>query len=245
MAALPKFSFTGWNSQSLAPKVNPAAVAPPTLEKVNLRGTTSSNVRRTGAPLGIEQTAFGSPGASIEGGMSIDNGIVYQNGKPIGPIGSPAAMALGVTSSGSTGQLVGQTNAANTNLPAWLQAEVDRLNAQDALRTQMAGQVTGGGAPTQNIGDILQGVAAVTGARSQFNTSLNQINEQARLQNLIQQRSQLRPTGGFGFNDPTQVPRMLDLERQISGYQNVNLPLAAGAVGGFRSSGWVNPFRTF
>lgn len=144
------------------------------------------------------------------------------------------------------GQLVAQTNAANTNLPAWLQAEVDRLNAQQALRTQLSGQVTGGGgAPTQNIGDILQGVAAVTAARGQFNTSLNQVNEQARLQNLIQQRNQLRPTGGFGFNDPFMVPQQRALDQQIDAYRNVNLPLAAGAVGGFRSSGWVNPYRTF
>lgn len=186
MAALPKFSFSGWSSSRISPQVNPAAVP-------------------------ITTPGLAPPGGTVT----------------------------------APGQLVGQTSAANTNLPAWLQAEVDRLNAQDALRTQMAGQVTGGAAPTQNIGDILQGVAANTAARSQFNTSLNQINEQARLQSLIQQRSQLRPTGGFGFNDPLQVPRMLDLDRQISGYQNVNLPLAAGAVGGFRSSGWVNPYRTF
>lgn len=180
--ALPKFSFSGWTSQSLAPKVAPAAVP---------------------------------------------------------------SVTPGLTAPTAPGQLVAQTSAANPNMPAWLQTEVDRLNAEQALRTQLAGQVTGGVAPNQNIGDILQGVAAVTSARGQFNTSLNQINEQARLSNLVQQRSQLRPTGGFGFNNPLQVPAMLDLDRQIEGYRNVNLPLAAGAVGGFRPSGWVNPYRTF
>lgn len=214
MAALPKFSFSGWTSQSLAPKVNPATVPP-----VGLPAAPT-----VGLPPGV-RNVVGSAGS-------------FNTLRPQ-PITTP-----GLTAPTAPGQLVAQTSAANTSLPAWLQAEVDRLNAQDALRTQMAGQVTGGGG-TQNIGDILQGVAAVTSARGGFNTSLNQINEQARLQNLITQRSQLRPTGGFGFNDPLQVPRMLDLDRQISGYQNVNLPLAAGAVGGFRPSGWVNPFRTF
>jgi hypothetical protein len=146
----------------------------------------------------------------------------------------------------SPGQLVAQTNAANTNLPAWLQTSVNDLNAQEALRRTLAGAVTGGApAPTQNIGDILQGVAAVTAARGGFNTSLNQINEQARLQLLQQQRNQLRPQGAFGFMNPLDVNRSIGLDREIEAYRNVNLPLATGAVGGFRSSGWVNPFRTF
>lgn len=182
MAALPRFSFTGWSSQSIAPKINPATV-------------------------------------------------------PIAP--PPAAIAT------PPGQLIAQTNAANTNLPAWLQSEVDRLNAQQALRTQMAGAVTGAPAPTQNIGDILQGVAAVTAARGGFNQQVFGMNEAARLQNLIQQRNQLRPTGGFGFNSLLDVPRQLALDRQIEDYQRVNLPVAAG----IRPSGWtspyVNPFRTF
>lgn len=196
--AAPKFSFTGWNSQTLAPKVPVTA--------------------------SVEGAA---------GGFSM----------PKAPMSATAVTTPGLAApANATGALAG-------TIPAWLQAEIDKLNAAQALRTQLTGQVTGGApAPSQNIGDLLQGVAAVTAARSGFNTSMNQINEQARLQNLVQQRSQLQPTGGFGFNDPLQVPRMLDLDRQISGYQNVNLPLAAASAGG-RSSGWtspyVNPFRTF
>lgn len=152
---------------------------------------------------------------------------------PIGPLGSPAP---------PPGQLVGQTNAANTNLPAWLQTEVARLNAQDALRTQLMGSVTGGGGPAAPAYDPNIGIAAVTNARANYNAQINQLNEQARLQNLVQQRSQLGGSGAFGFSAPFEAGRMQDLDRQIAGYRQVNLPLAAGAFGG-RSSGWVGGQR--
>lgn len=185
MATLPKFSFSGWSSQSIAPKVNPASV----------------------------------------------------------PITTPGLAAPGTTVAPTTapGQLVAQTSAANTNLPAWLQAEVDRINAQDALRTQLMGSVTGGGGGGPAF-DPQIGAAALTDARARYNAQVNQMNEQSRLQSLVQQRNQIRPQG-FGFTNPFDVNRLIGLGNQIQDYQNVNLPLASSAVSGIRrnTSGWVQP----
>lgn len=177
MAAFPKFSFTGWNSQSLAPKINPASVP------------------------------IVTPGLAPPGGT--------------------------VTAPAAPDQLVGTTNAANTNLPAWLQAEVDRLNAQEALRKTLTGQVTGGSAPTQNVGDLLQGAAAQQRSAALYNQQIFGMNERARLQNLVQQRNLMSaPTGAFGFNAPFQAEGLQNLDRQISDYQRFNLPTSSGWVGG-------------
>lgn len=182
--ASPRFSFSGWNSFTLAPKVNPASVQVQT------------------------------PGLL--------------------PPGAPAAAAP---------QLVGQTSAANTNLPAWLQQEVDRINAQQALRTQLAGQVTGG--EGAQAFDPNMGIAALTNAQANYNAQINQMNEQARLANLVQQRASLTQNqSAFSFTNPFDVNRVIGLDRQIQNFQNVNLPLAASAVSGQRqrrtASGWLS-----
>lgn len=176
--ASPRFSFSGWNSFSIAPKVNPASV----------------------------------------------------------PVQTP-----GLLPPAAPGQLVAQTSAANNNLPAWLQQEVDRINAQDALRKQLAGQVTGGQA-TQAF-DPNMGIAALTNAQANYNAQINQMNEQARLANLVQQRASLTQNqSAFGFTNPFDVNRIIGLGNQIQSFQNVNLPLAASAVSGQRrnSSGWLS-----
>lgn len=171
--ALPRFSFSGWTSQSLAPKVNPASI----------------------------------------------------------PIATPPA-----------GQLVAQTNAANTNLPAWLQDSVNQLNAAQALRTQMAGQVMGAPAAPPAFDPNL-GVAAVTNARANYNQQVFGMNERARLANLVQQRNLMSSPNAFGFNNPMDVSRQIGLDRQIEDYQRFNLPTSGwvgGGGGGRYSNGLLN-----
>lgn len=177
--ASPRFSFSGWNSFSLAPKVNPASV----------------------------------------------------------PIQTPGLLP---PATAAAPQLVGQTSAANPNLPAWLQQEVDRINAQEALRTQLAGQVTGGGASAVNEGGILSGFADILRARTSHSQMVNQMNEQARLANLVAQRDQLQPTSAFSFTNPFNVNRIIGLGNQIQDFQNINLPLAAGSAPRRNASGWLS-----
>lgn len=206
--ASPRFSFSGWNSFSLAPKVNPASMPTPIL-------------RPPGTPTPASRSGIG---------------VVVPS-----DLGPGVAPVTDTRTGGALGPALAQTSAANPNLPAWLQAEVDRINAQQALRTQLAGQVTGGQAA--QAFDPNMGIAAVTNAQANYNAQINQMNEQARLANLVQQRSSLTQNQSpFGFTNPFDVNRILGLGNQIQSFQNVNLPLAAGAASGQRrnASGWLS-----
>lgn len=140
---------------------------------------------------------------------------------------APAAPAT------APGQLVATTNAANTNLPAWLQAEVDRLNAQDALRrAALGGFGGGGGAPAAPAFDPQIGAAAYMNAQANYNQQVFGMNQNARLAGLVQQRNLMSaPTGVFGFSGPFQAGELQNLDRQISDYQRFSLP-TSGWVGG-------------
>lgn len=245
MAAIPKFSFSGWTSSRIAPQVNPATVPPPTAtfsSAADIRKKAMAGGFTPAPPKEALERIKALPGGVQAWAKAIMSGKDPQIGTSTDPINAVAKPLSDTTSmlGTGTGTLVGTTNTANTDLPGWLQSEVDRLNAQDALRTQMAGQVTGG-ATAPPAFDPNLGVAAVTNARANYNAQINQVNEQARLQNLIQQRNQIRP-GGFGFTNPFDVNRLIGLGNQIQDYQNVNLPLAASAVSGQRrnASGWLS-----
>lgn len=182
--ASPRFSFSGWNSFSIAPKVNPASV----------------------------------------------------------PIQTP-----GLLPPAAPGQLVAQTSAANNNLPAWLQAEVDRINAQQALRTQLAGQVTGGGMQSLDIGSLLAGQAALTQAQ----TGANLYQDQRALNNQIQEQMRRRAA----LNQTLGAPGLYDLsgaralDTQLNYLQSSAAPLGARTLSAFgtapRSSGWISPMGGF
>lgn len=179
--ASPRFSFSGWNSFSIAPKVNPASV----------------------------------------------------------PIQTP-----GLLPPAAPGQPVAQTSAANTNLPAWLQQEVDRINAQQALRTQLAGQVTGGGGQSLDLGGLLTGIANVTQAQ----TANQALQQQRGIENVIgttqQQRSNILGLGSPGLYDLSGASM---LDRRLRDFTTRAAPQSTFLASSFgnRPSGWISPMGGF